>query len=179
MKRCHALVLVLIALLAVPAVAYAALPSKYTWFDGKTVGDRHYPAGYGSGPGIHLKSASRRTLSRVVAPQVCGFTSRAFVKDVAISRSGAFSKTRVYTERHDRARSGSGGDYDLVMNWTVKVSGKFSTATKASGKLSIVLKHHLEDQSGANPPGPIGDEVTCSVGPLSWTAKKRVAETNR
>ena len=126
-------------------------------------------------PESRLKVSSNGSQVRYFSfPEICGFnrSKAAEVRGMKISDEGKFSGKRRHTERIKAARGGSGGAYDLVRKWTLKVSGRFVSKKKATGKLTMVLKHHLEDQSGENPPGALGDEETCkSPRDTPWRAK--------
>lgn len=95
------------------------------------------------------------------------------INGLKISSEGKFQGKREYTLRRPAARRGPTGDLDQVLDWTVSVTGRFVSPSKARGKTTYRLRHHLEDSDTHEhyPPGG-HDEVDCGKRSGSWSAKR-------
>jgi hypothetical protein len=119
----------------------------------------------GIGPGIYradmgLKVAPSGKRVAVAFPLVCGTTVRGVITAIRISDAGKFSATREYEEKKP----------GTTLNWSLKVSGTFTSTTRAKGKLTVGLRRHGVAGSGRE------NEIVCgSKKDVPWTAKYRPA----
>jgi hypothetical protein len=92
-----------------------------------------------------------------------------------ISSAGKFEGERDYTLRRTGARAGAGRVLDLVLDWSISVTGRFVSPERANCKVTYRLRHHLE-YSGTHerwdPPGAPGDEKDCGKHSGRWQATR-------
>jgi hypothetical protein len=99
------------------------------------------------------------------------------IPTLTISRAGKFKGERRYQERLKGARGGDTGALDVVLDWHIKVSGRFTTPRRAKGTITWEMRQRLEDSDspgvGWDPPGPDGPQKfgTCGERSGTWKAK--------
>ena len=153
--------LVLGALLVV--AAQAARPIKGATYKGKVSGvptdEREFTVERENGIRLRVSSTGRRVDVR--GPHACpqGFNPNwvfhGQIKRLKVSSTGVFKGSRTYRD------TSLGENY--VLDWKIKVSGKFVSARKAKGTITYEMVH-----SGRSPSG-----TSCGKQSGPWTALRK------
>ena len=137
-----------VLLLAALASAEAAKPKKGGAYSG-TVPDQGGTRGITDGGITFVVSKNGKKLTASL-PALCGRNPHGVIKNIPISKKGKFSGKRSYKDTH------ASGE---IFDWDLKISGRFTSRTKAKGVLTV----HLETSNyNRGEPVPLpGVEAVC------------------